>query len=484
MAKRRLVSLMPEAARQFFKVVEISVFGVEYDGALRNSLKSSTSAKEALEEGALANALADIQKVIEAASSSINATSDARSADASAEIPMVERRHKLALSVGHTKAIMTIQKMDEADEQRLESFQREALSRVDEGTEIIVEEDTVKSMAEKLRNTAFGKATGVPSPTGGYVVVVYFPKQAGECTTQPGSRTPPLRNNAAQPGGAHYKRLLTAVMQSRFPAEDLAAGRELEIHAGDCFLVSDGGKHGNQASLMSPWLSGGDNRKGITKVSKTLFIQYDEDSLMQQKDKARGALTIDQTEQLYFVTASQLQRKRTTRLRHAGTTAGTGISSVQAPNVHDRTAQWHLTVGEKKEMYAGGARMLPGGPQDGAEKGCDRSPPVLRKDTDLEPSCFHASSKSFLEELLFQVGDKGQLRAVVDLSPTDDKLGMICLEQHIPYMAVCYSEKHAELLKHRLQKMVWSAFLEYGDGKNPLYRSEVAKLMQDTQEQA
>ena len=154
-----MVSLMPEAARQFFKVVEISVFGVEYDGALRNSLKSSTSAKEALEEGALANALADIQKVIEAASSSINATSDACSADASAEIPMVERRHQLALSVGHTKAIMTIQKMDEADEQRLESFQREALSRVDEGTEIIVEEDTVKSMAEKLRNTAFGKAT-------------------------------------------------------------------------------------------------------------------------------------------------------------------------------------------------------------------------------------------------------------------------------------------------------------------------------------
>ena len=110
---------------------------------------------------------------------------------------------------------------------------------------------------------------------------------------------------------------------------------------------------------------------------------------------------------------------------------------------------------------------MPGGPVDGDVPSGARASTVIRKDTDIEPISFNTSTKSFWEEILFQTGDAGKIRAVIDLTPTDDKLGMICLETSVPYLAITFSETHAKLLKSRLQKQTWESFLSYREGKNP-----------------
>ena len=51
---------------------------------------------------------------------------------------------------------------------------------VEEGVELVLEGDTSRSMAETLRNTTFGKVKGAPTESGGFVVVHYNSKVAGE----------------------------------------------------------------------------------------------------------------------------------------------------------------------------------------------------------------------------------------------------------------------------------------------------------------
>ena len=163
--------------------------------------------------------------------------------------------------------------MTEEEQQSLEAFEKSVLATVGNHTEWLTEKATVKSMAEDIRNTAFGKVKGSPGEDGRYVIISYQPKLAAETTTMPHLRTPPLRNNAQLPGGAHYKRLIQAVVQSRSPADSDECGEHID--PGDVFVVGDSGKHGNFAALMTPFVS--DDGTYLTKVSKTFYVHYNEE---------------------------------------------------------------------------------------------------------------------------------------------------------------------------------------------------------------
>jgi hypothetical protein len=172
-----------------------------------------------------------------------------------------------------TKAAMRIARMTTEEQQSLEAFEKSVLATVGNHTEWVTEKPTVKSMAEAIRNTEFGKVKGTPGEDGRYVIISYQPKLAAETTTMPHLRTPPLRNNAQLPGGAHYKRLIQAVVQSRSPADSDECGQFID--PGDVFVVGDSGKHGNFAALMSPFVS--DDGTYLAKVSKTLYVHYNEE---------------------------------------------------------------------------------------------------------------------------------------------------------------------------------------------------------------
>ena len=100
-------------------------------------------------------------------------------------------------------------------------MERAAMMKVAEATEWLVEKPTAKSMAEDIRNTAIGKVRGLAGEDGRYVIITYQPRLAAEPASAPHIRTPPLRLAASLPGGAHYKKMIQAIIQARLPDQDI-----------------------------------------------------------------------------------------------------------------------------------------------------------------------------------------------------------------------------------------------------------------------
>ena len=172
-----------------------------------------------------------------------------------------------------TKVSMRLGQFTPEEKDKVAEFERAALHTIANHTEWLTERPTVKSMAEAIRNTEFGKLRGKASDTGQYVVVSYQPKLAGESMSTPHLRIPPLRNSMQQPGGQHYKKMIQAVIQSRDPADSEEVGSLL--HEGDCFVIGDAGRHGNAAAIMSAFTR--DDGTHLTRQTKTLFCFYKEE---------------------------------------------------------------------------------------------------------------------------------------------------------------------------------------------------------------
>ena len=174
---------------------------------------------------------------------------------------------------------MKIQNMDEEEQRNLAHFEKMAASKVGEMTEFVVEAPTVKAMAEAIRNTEFGKVRGVPSEEGSYVVISYQPKLSGETSHMPYLRVCPLRNNPQSPGGAHFKKMIQAVIQSRLPAVDADCGKALQ--PSDCFIIGDGGKHGNHTAFLHAFCD--TDGAHLPKTTKSMFVHYREEDCCHYK---------------------------------------------------------------------------------------------------------------------------------------------------------------------------------------------------------
>ena len=75
--------------------------------------------------------------------------------------------------------------------------------------------------------------------------------------------------------------MIQGMIQSRLPAVDDDCGAAL--HAGDCFVIGDGGKHGNQAAFHHAFVDKSGTH--LSKTAKSLFVcQSEEDRC---DDKAR-----------------------------------------------------------------------------------------------------------------------------------------------------------------------------------------------------
>ena len=73
------------------------------------------------------------------------------------------------------------------------------------------------------------------------------------------------------PGGAHLKKMIGAVIASRF--DENAEG--VELHEGDCYLLGDSGKHGNYISMMSAFCD--PDGAAVAKTPKVLYVHYDQE---------------------------------------------------------------------------------------------------------------------------------------------------------------------------------------------------------------
>ena len=139
-----------------------------------------------------------------------------------------------------------------------------------------------------------------------------------------------------------------------------------------------------------------------------------------RRDIVRGNLAMEQTEMFHFISAQPLMTSKHDRLHSSKTTtAGTCIGPMPLPQWRDNIETWHLTFKEKKAIY-GDARMLPhcrpDYDQDLVGTGASRVMQV-RKDSDSEPVTYNALHRNVIEELTHQIGGRGKVRAIVDLTP-------------------------------------------------------------------
>lgn len=172
---------------------------------------------------------------------------------------------------------------------------------------------------------------------------------------------------------------------------------------------------------------------------------------------------MDQTEQFHFVSANPLLTMKRPRVYDAkSSTAGTCVGPMPLPDWKDCEQTWIMTFKDKKAMY-GDARILPGGRPDSdgdlVGTGAQRQP-QYRKDEDLEPVTYNALHPHLWEELMNQVGPRGMLRCVVDLTATEPTLASLAVEASIPYLGVCFNEEHLANMKHRLVQIVFRRFLQ------------------------
>ena len=242
------IGVLGKAAQIFQNLVRRLCFTTEFDFHLKRALKSQQSVAEVLQESPFAEILKSIVDATGAAASAASTDKAAASAaqnDGDADDSGDDHSvacHQIALGINLAtqepevdaqKAFSALRKIQK---QQVKEFELEAMRLVDIGCQLLVEKPTTQEMANDIRATE--RATLRGSDIDGYFLWVYSPRVAGESTTQPRSRPPPLRSLGTQPGGNHIRKMLTAAMSSRHPA-----GENWEIIDGDLFVISDGGRH-------------------------------------------------------------------------------------------------------------------------------------------------------------------------------------------------------------------------------------------------
>ena len=102
-------------------------------------------------------------------------------------------------------------------------------------------------------------------------MIVYTVRLASEYATQGHLRIPGLRKDPNHAGGAHYKTLMRAALESRTNHET----ESLEILDSDCFIVSDAGNIGNHAALLGVFHDS--EGAALPKHVKKLQVFFDEE---------------------------------------------------------------------------------------------------------------------------------------------------------------------------------------------------------------
>ena len=169
-----------------------------------------------------------------------------------------------------------------------------------------------------------------------------------------------------------------------------------------------------------------------------------------RRNVVRGVNTLDQVEYLHVVSKEAPRIADRARRHFPGSSYGNCIGPVNPENAE---TLWHLTVAQKKALYGVMGRIEMGGKTPGV---ADPTKAPRRCDGDLEPVCYHSLPKTLIEELTHCY----EIKAWINITCCDGILEEHCIEEKLPCLSVCFTDKHIELLQDRLLKRTFSLFQE------------------------
>lgn len=225
----------------------------------------------------------------------------------------------------------------------------------------------------------------------------------------------------------------------------------------------------------------------LEKKKTTLHVVYSEESLRERRERVRGVGSIRQLECIHLVTCKKglyqgdLQNQK--RINFSGTVAGTVLGPAALPGYD---TAWQATFRAKKEIF-GTARVAVGGPtfvaeddQESADEASQTQKPLPRTLDGMEPVFYHAPGPDLVEEVLHTLASGEKIAGVVDFTPGDGTLALLCVRRRIPYLGLTFTAKHQEGLMAKLRHGVWKGLKTEGD---VLYEPSLVHVLEEAADQ-
>ena len=242
--RRRQVDLqwrsgLSRAGELTLGLVEQVVFGVDLDGALKAALKNRRDVAAMFASQPLSALIDDIEEALKAAAAAAVAAADdamtmvvdvdGGGAPGTAATPVVDELPE--------EVLVEIKSKKDDDQEQLKNYVNVCWRKIDTWCSFIQESADATAMRDALSGTCLHKLRQEPQakfvPDKKFVVISYDLKVAGEASSHPATRLPPLRQN-----GDHLKLLLRACIDSLDP--NFSGDRDL-------YFAFDGGRPGPQS---------------------------------------------------------------------------------------------------------------------------------------------------------------------------------------------------------------------------------------------
>ncbi len=330
-----------------------------------------------------------------------------------------------------------------------------------------------------IEDSASGKASSC--------TLLYDPKLVGESRTAPHIRIPPFSESHA----------LTVV--GGFTSCRGTAGY---VAPGDQVLIMDATKKGLNSTAIPRVFQDEMSVKVKTNTSTQVLLVYSQANLMARRRATRTIEGLRQVETLNVFTARPLSLPYRKRLHFKDCSHDNWAPVIGTVEFERWETCWTLRFKEKKRLFgdfhvavggAGDAEPVDDQPEiqvadiDEEEVVEDKLPgteqlvvkpgrlnrAVIREDSNIEPVFMHALGSKVYEELLHSFS----IQAMVDGTPGPGNCALACIKRRVPYIGLCLSDGHADLLLHQLQYLV---FQEMKKEDSPLFEPSLGKMLVET----
>lgn len=292
------------AGQAYLRVIEMAVYKYNIDETIhRAAMNAGRTPTEILEKDPFKEELDSVKQLLSqerlGVTTSGGSTGSTVVASSSAELAV-------DLNIQDILTIVTRSTtQDSADPADLDRAKAELMQKDEEGVlkdmhdlaerliaeyvVLVVEPESSSALADALVNTNIGKLRGTPLKDSTYVGISYSVRSSGEAITHPHIRVPGFRKE-------HYEKLVRGVLLARGYPEDA-----LRIDPGDAYIISDGGRHGNENGMVSAFRNPA-TAKPLNRERLQLFLHYSEESLRARRKMIKTTASGNQMEYLHVIT--------------------------------------------------------------------------------------------------------------------------------------------------------------------------------------
>jgi len=481
-----------KAETLLWTLCEAMIFGGEYDGCLKQAIRLRKPANEVFDYGVIGEAMTDIFTEIEKMKEVATLVSGDIVTGATAAHDDEDDLDGHDGAKQGTKQTQALLAKDEHENIK-SKWQKFAGVTVRQHVKLLVEPKQASLMPALLADM---KVMAVVPEKGFYTLFVYDTKTAGENKYRPHIRMPPLRED-------HLLKLMGGIVSARMEGT-------LGLRPSDMFAILDGGRDLSDKMVNNCFVDL--NGKPLQKSKRTIHISYLEDALQDSRSLHRGFTTLNQIERMHLYTSTTLALKERKRIIYPGTNSGNFIGPLAAP---EKTRRLQLDQVQKRELYGPMHRLSDkrGGLDDpDADVECD----IADADDSVQQNVFfHTMTVSFWKEVLHSYC----VKSVVHFTGVDGALARACIdakaranvacprfpivaacppsivttshssqkltEKQVPYLGMCFSECHVNMMFDYLGKEV---YIDMQREDSPLYQSSMvvqleAKCQEDNEDE-